>query len=273
MPNPFIEKAILKVRPSILALPLKKLFRIERREAGTVFGPSFWVDPVSFFGAGLIENNVYEPQLSRAIRSLLRPGDTFFDIGANEGYFSVLASAAVKSEGRVFLVEPQKRLEPVIKKNLALNSCGNVRIVSAAFSDRSGTADLNLSPSVRSGNTSFHKRSWFTKKVSVPATTLDEHVSANAVRRIRLVKIDCEGAEFLVLSGAKKTLKERVAEMISVDYHPQIVGEAGIGKIDALLRANGYLLTETAGGPWFYHLPSLRQDLAPLGPLKDIPPF
>ena len=93
------------------------------------------------------------------------------------------------------------------------------------------------------------------------------------IDEITVIKIDCEGAEFLILSGAGTMLREQVAEIISVDYHPQIVGEAGVRKIDALLRMNGYLLAETVKGPWLYYLPKVKDELVLLGPLREISPL
>jgi FkbM family methyltransferase len=233
----------------------------------------FWVDPVSWFGERLIEKGVYEPELSDVVGYLLRRGDIFLDIGANEGYFSILGSTLVKEEGGVYLVEPQTRLQSIIKQNLSINKCRNIQVVPLAFSDNDETVNLNLSLDVNSGSSSFHRRSLSMSKENVPCVTLDHFLSKNAINKIRLIKIDCEGAELLILSGAKEALKEHTADFISVDYHPQIVGIAVVKQIDHLLRSNGYLLAETVKGPWLYYLPSVSDDLKPLGPLKEIAPL
>jgi FkbM family methyltransferase len=67
--------------------------------------------------------------MGAVLRRYLRPGAVFIDMGANEGYFSVLASGVVGPSGAVIAVEPQSRLQGVIQTNLDANACLNVRLV------------------------------------------------------------------------------------------------------------------------------------------------
>jgi len=68
-----------------LAQLFKKVLGIRRQAVTSRFGQCFLVDPVSYFGWELADHGVYEPALSNVIQGLLRPGDVFVDIGANEG--------------------------------------------------------------------------------------------------------------------------------------------------------------------------------------------
>jgi len=63
------------------------------------------------------------------VKSCLPPGGIFIDLGANEGYFSVIGSKLVGMAGRVLAFEPQSRLQPVINRNSTLNSCDNVEVL------------------------------------------------------------------------------------------------------------------------------------------------
>jgi len=147
-PLPFaftLGRLLMRVRPAPLASLIKRLLGIRRFELATREG-RFWVDPASFGGQELAETGLYDPATLAALHQLLRPGDTFVDIGANEGYFTVIASRLVGPAGRVLAVEPQARLAPVLARNLALNSCANVTIIPAAISDHAGTAQLHLTP-------------------------------------------------------------------------------------------------------------------------------
>jgi FkbM family methyltransferase len=70
----------------------------------------------------------------------------FVDLGANEGFFTVIASRLVASNGRVLAIEPQARLAPVIQRNLVLNEVTNTTLLQAAVPDANGIAESNLAP-------------------------------------------------------------------------------------------------------------------------------
>jgi len=80
---------------------------------------------------------VWEANLSSWIRSALKPGDVFVDVGANIGFFSLLASQIVGSEGRVVSIEPSPTIFAQLTANVALNRVGNIRLVNCAASDQS----------------------------------------------------------------------------------------------------------------------------------------
>lgn len=93
-PRQLLYRILVRIRPSFVASFLKSLLRIKRRVISTGDG-KFYVDPVSNFGNTLITESCYEPEMVVALKNLLKEGDTFLDIGANEGYFSILASKLV----------------------------------------------------------------------------------------------------------------------------------------------------------------------------------
>ena len=99
----------MRVRPAFLAAWLKTLLRVRRKPVGTKEG-IFWIDPVSQFAVNLVAGHGYEPEMGETLRRYLRPGSTFVDIGANEGFFTVQAAKIVGNSGRVLAVEPQGRL-------------------------------------------------------------------------------------------------------------------------------------------------------------------
>src|SRR4029453_5378744 len=116
----FKSSWLLRVRPAILADVLKRIVGVKRQTAETDLGFTFWIDPVSHFGNELGTPASYEPPLTALVQHILRPGDVFIDVGANEGYFSIVGSHSV-GNGRVWTIEPQIRLVPVIRENLRLN--------------------------------------------------------------------------------------------------------------------------------------------------------
>jgi FkbM family methyltransferase len=213
---------------------------------------------------------VYEEKLTALVLAALRPGDVFLDVGGNEGFFSVLAGKTVGGL-RVYCVEPQSRLQEVITENLVLNQVAGVERVQLAFSDREGTVCLYLSDSQNTGASSLFVRSlpflnrlfasFFTERV--PCRTLDSFVRERGVSRLRLVKIDCEGAEALILRGAASTLTAQGIDILAVEYHPRTVGAAACREADEFLRGCGYRQA-TLGDHAVYHRPSLEGELKAL---------
>jgi FkbM family methyltransferase len=224
----------------------------------------YWIHPVTVFGGALLSDGVYESELTEVVDTLLRGGDTFVDVGGNEGYFSILAASKVK-EGLVFCIEPQKRLLPVIQRNIELNAISSVSVNNIAFSDRKGSIQLYLRPSTNTGSSSFFKH-WTLggASQSVETVTLDEFVEQQSLKRIRLIKIDCEGAEGLVIKGATNSIQNHLFDFLVVDYHSQIKGMSECDEIHSKIQNAGYRLAKFVGVN-VYHLPGSVQDLERMG--------
>jgi hypothetical protein len=119
------ENFLLKLRPALLASFVARVCGLNKRRLVRTEEGTFFINPISNFGSILLAGE-YEPQMGAVLRSYLRPGDVFIDMGANEGYFSVLASSLVGPHGTVIAVEPQSRLQGVIQTNIGENTCSNV---------------------------------------------------------------------------------------------------------------------------------------------------
>ena len=90
---------------------------------------------------------IWEPNLTNFVQQRLRVGDTFVDVGANLGYYSLLASKLVGALGHVVAIEASPAIAAHLTKNLHLNNATNVRVVNAAAADRAGTLALYRGPS------------------------------------------------------------------------------------------------------------------------------
>ena len=98
---------------------------------------------------------IYEPQMTRLLELVLRPTDVFVDGGANEGYFSILAASLV-GNGQVHCVEPQSRLQPILRENIRLNSARSVTIHSVALCEHPGEVKLFLCSSMLFEELQYH---------------------------------------------------------------------------------------------------------------------
>lgn len=260
MNNSLLHHWLLRVRPAELADLLKRIFRIRRRPVAIPAGITLWLDPVTHFGQHVMSTGGYEAQMTSLLKALIRKGDVFVDVGANEGYYSVLASLASEG-GRVFALEPQGRLIPVIEENLRLNGCVNAMVSHLALSDRIGEVTLHLQASTNTGSSGFfNPRSRGTGTESVATMPMDDYFAKHQIKHVRLMKVDCEGAEKLVMAGGRGTLRSRCIEILAWEYHPGIVSDQEISEMDTFLKDCGYVLL-TINGQTVYCLPALENDV------------
>jgi FkbM family methyltransferase len=144
---------------------------------------------------------IWEPHLSHWIARQLEPGGCFVDVGANVGYFSLLASRRVGARGRVVSIEASPSIFQQLRSNLELNGAANVRPLNHAASDASGVVRLFRNPGYNLGATSTYQWPGYAEEAQVVALPLAEMVTAEELAGARIVKIDVEGAEVSVVKG------------------------------------------------------------------------
>jgi FkbM family methyltransferase len=182
-----------------------------------------------------------EPDVVDAILRHAAPGSTFFDVGANAGYMTLVGAKAVGPTGKVVAFEPMPNTARELAAQARLNGLANVTVVRAAVCDREGDLTFVSGPSsdmagmAEVGNTGG-------ESVTVPGTTID--AAAERYGPPAMIKIDIEGAELLALRGARKTL-ERHRPILLTELH---TAELAIQCL-ALLDELKYRHHDTAGTP------------------------
>lgn len=256
--SPRLGRTLLRIRPSFLAAWVKTLLRIRRFPHPTPHG-TFWVDPASYIGLTLLEDGEYEPSMRVILETALKPGDTFVDLGANEGYFTVLGARLVGPAGRVLAIEPQARLQPVIRENLRLNACANTTVAHVAVSDHDGSADIHLAPSTNNGATSLRRPTRYAVSTeTVPLATLSRVLDDHGVSAIQLLKIDIEGWEHEAIRGSEALFRSGRVRALVLEVHPHLLAARGLGNGDdltALLADCGYRQRDTRDGGFYLALP------------------
>jgi FkbM family methyltransferase len=241
--------ALRRLRPASLASSIKRLAGIERVVI-EVDGDRFRVDPISHLGHCLIRDGVYEPGMAQVLRRFLAPGATFVDVGANEGYFSVLAGRLVGPPGRVIAVEPQRRLRPVLEENVRLNALANVRLFMLAVSDTEGSARLHLSPDVNTGTTGLARATRYPVATDeVRTTTLARLLQDAAVATVDLMKIDIEGFEHEAILGSLDLFRRGAVRALVLELHPPALTRRGLDalRLTTALQECGYREQHVAG--------------------------
>ena len=158
---------------------------------------------------------VGEARYARYLMSEVRPGDAFIDIGANIGYYTLLASRLVGGEGRVFAFEAHEPAFQRLEQNLRLNSAANVVVLPIAASDAPGQIGLEAPAPGNLGGTRVVD-AVLPDSTTVRMDTVDDALAGEDLSRLRFVKIDVEGFEVRVLKGCLRTLEE---------YHPTCLVE------------------------------------------------
>lgn len=150
----------------------------------------------------------YEPGEQLFLRRFLEPGMTVVDVGAHQGFYTLLASKLVGHGGRVLAIEPSPREFRRLRWHLAVNRCRNVQVRHVAIAGHEGEATLFVCLGRETGCNSLRPPAAEDpiETVRVPVVTLDSCAEQAGIRRVDLIKMDVEGAELAALSGSKRLL-------------------------------------------------------------------
>jgi len=150
-----------------------------------------------------------EPRVQHAFASLIQPRMVVYDIGANVGFFTVIA-ARLCPQGRVVAFEPLPENLERIRHNVALNNLQNIIVRSEALCDTDAQSRFEVSPEPTWGKLVSVGKGIGTKvgTIDVKVSRLDSLVKAGEIPIPELIKIDVEGAEIGVLRGAESTLHQ-----------------------------------------------------------------
>jgi len=167
---------------------------------------------------------LWEQAIQIIARDFVKPGDFVIDVGANVGGISVALSRMTGPEGRVAALECNPEILPVLTHTLELNEASNVDLVErAAYAESGLTLSFQVDPSLYSSASKLTDDGG-AASLSVITTTLND-VVRDAGRDPAFIKIDVEGAEFSVLSGASDFLDGPAAPPIVLEYSYQPVAE------------------------------------------------
>jgi FkbM family methyltransferase len=178
--------------------------------------------PVNFYGGKIFLNlkespmmrrralGVYEYWKTRLFMDLVKPGMTVVDIGANKGYFSLLSAMLMNDRGRVISFEPSKDNCFWIRKSIQANDYKCIKLYQCALSDKKGQATFYPGKKSGWGSLRFSAYSSASKKqpITIHTQRLDDVLNTEGINNINILKIDVEGADFLVLKGAENTLRK-----------------------------------------------------------------
>lgn len=187
----------------------------------------------------------WEQWITDVFRRIVQPGMHVVDVGANVGYYTMLAAQAVGETGRVTAFEANPALADVVHRNMDVNGfLGRVEIVSkAAYSE---VAELNFSIY---RNYKGSSGLWGSNEdaaifrdqvdvISVPAVPLDVQLAG---QKVDFLKIDAEGAEGHILLGAQRLIAENPGLQLLIEYAPRFIASCfeSVDRFHDLLQRYG----------------------------------
>ena len=194
---------------------------------------------------------IYEPGVTYLINSKLNSSEIFVDVGANNGYYSLLASKIVGKKGIVYSIEPDRQNFKKLIKNIKLNKIKNIKLnkikniipIQTAVGDKIGKALLNRSP-IEDGQNSLLDLPESKEYIEVNIDMLD-----NLITKADMIKIDVEGYEENVLIGSKKLLNK--VKRVIFEYNHELIykGNKNYNGAINILKRKGFHLFQIYDAP------------------------
>jgi FkbM family methyltransferase len=201
---------------------------------------------VMFWTQGLA---AFETECVAILRSIVEPGDTFFDVGANIGFYATLAARLVGERGTVVAFEPDPQNLKLLRRNASLNKCDNLEVRPVAVGAEEGQASFSLDSAT---GATGHLGEDLTQgeetvgqgRVIIVQTEVEtiDSVARSAKVRPNVIKLDIEGGECEALRGARNVLAESRPIVISE------LNGAGGQEVLEILSGAGYRIWDLETG-------------------------
>lgn len=163
------------------------------------------------------------------------------DIGAHIGIFSIYATQNKKA--KIYAFEPSSKNFKILKRNIKLNKCEeNIRAFNEAVTNKRG--EVKLFQGESSVLNSAFLTSNFLKKEIVKSTTLEKIFIDNRLKKVDILKIDCEGSEYDILYSSPIQILNKI-KSIRMEYHNLSINKTyNRKKLIKFLLKRGFCLTK-----------------------------
>lgn len=206
----------------------------------------------------LMMDGEWERDVTHAWLSVLKPGDTVLDIGANFGYFSVLAAQQTNRDCKVVLFEANPNLIPYLDRTMKVNSFDDISVIeNLAVSNKKEKIKLNVlkdfiaSSSVLDisaiNKASTHQKYEIDEVFEVDAVTIDAYCKENKIATVDIVKMDIEGYEDVAYEGMRKTIQKSPRATLFIEFTKASYSDAK-KFYNLLLEDFGYVYTINQDG-------------------------
>lgn len=190
----------------------------------------------------LLRDGVFEPAGTDLVTRLLRPGDVCVDAGCHVGYYTCLFAHLVGPTGYVYAFDANPESCLLTRRNLEANHLENAEVTQAALGDQQGSTTFYVSTDDQTGLSSLGPIPRHKEAIAVPWLRLQDFLRERRIPRVRLLKLDVEGAEEIVLRGLTRFLKERRIDLVLIECYDERLEllNTSTEKVAGLLHEAGY---------------------------------
>jgi FkbM family methyltransferase len=191
---------------------------------------------------------IREELFTRALQGALREGDCVLGVGANIGYYALMAARLVGPRGKVYAVEPVPQNMKLLENSVRLNNYGNIETFNMAMGQSDSVAMLYLSD--HPNWSSFYRPRKVTGHIDIKITSIDSFLKDK--RPPDVIRMDVEGYEYEILIGMSDLLKSGRPLRLFIEFHPDIMGEQRAEVFLTTLQKNGFQLKKVILEPNIY---------------------
>ncbi|MFH1656592.1 MAG: FkbM family methyltransferase [Candidatus Nealsonbacteria bacterium] len=200
---------------------------------------------------GYATNLIHEKTTTNLFKKIVKKGNVVVDLGANIGYFTLLAAKLVGPSGKVYAFEPEPKNFNYLKDNIKINNYNHVFLNQKAVSDKQGITKLFIC-SYDTGHHTINQnkgievyssgREIQEKSIEIETIILDDFLR-DKTNKVDILKIDVEGAELLAVKGMKGILEKNRNIKILLEFFPLLIKEMGSSPKELmriLVREHGF---------------------------------
>ena len=204
----------------------------------TIYGHKMFLDTRDLsLTPHILLDGFWEKWISAIFLKEIHPGMAVIDIGANVGYYSILAAHAVGNTGRVYSFEANPEIHDILFQNLEINGFITIaQTINRAVYSENTTLEFKVyekhhgSSSIWTNNKYAEKYNDKINIIKTNTTTLDSFFPPGS--KVDFIKIDAEGAEPHILNGAKRLIKENDNPPILMEWAPDLLHQSNQRTID-----------------------------------------
>lgn len=195
--------------------------------------------PDSSYGGLIVYQRFPEYEEMNYIHNKLKKGDVFIDIGANIGAISLIAASKVGDHGKVYAFEPNKVVLPRLVENVHLNNMdGIIKVLAMAVSNTNSEVTFINEEASEVSHISYSKRSEMTTEL-VKTVALNKFIKNNKINKVKMIKIDVEGAELNVLKGCMGVFNNIESMLVEINTNSEKYGNSTQDTLD-FISEQGY---------------------------------
>jgi FkbM family methyltransferase len=191
---------------------------------------------------------IREELFTKTLRGALREGDCVLDVGANIGYYALMAACLVGPQGKVYAIEPVSHNIKLLEDSIRLNNYSNIETFNLAMGQSESVSKLYLSD--HPNWSSFYRPRQVTGQIDIQITSIDSFLKDK--RSPDVIRMDVEGYEYEILLGMSDLLESGRPLRLFIEFHPDIIERQRAAAFLSTLRKYEFQLKKVILEPNIY---------------------